>query len=145
MHHLHLSNKRRFIFIVFGLIFILSLLLKITTVILEHNNIYLYTDKVFHERHYYTLVFIAIVSVSIMLFVLLRKALLRIILVVLTLIVVFYSWLTSGWDYYEIYFTFVSPDGKHTVIIEECQWLLGGWSNVYEKTGRFLVKKLMVI
>ena len=39
-------------------------------------------------------------------------------------------------------FYFKSPNNKNTIIIEECSFLLGGWSNVYERKAIIFKKTI---
>lgn len=53
--------------------------------------------------------------------------------------------LTSWWLFGDCdprYYTFRSPDGAYTVIVEEESWLLCGWSNFYEPVCPGLMRKL---
>jgi hypothetical protein len=38
------------------------------------------------------------------------------------------------------YFYFQSPDNTKTLVVEECAWLLAGWSDFYVKRGIFIEK-----
>lgn len=40
------------------------------------------------------------------------------------------------------YFYFKSPDNVHTLVVEEDSFLLGGWSNFYERKGMIFIKDL---
>ena len=40
------------------------------------------------------------------------------------------------------YFYFESPSKSHTLVIEEDSFLLGGWSNFYERKGIIFIKDL---
>lgn len=40
------------------------------------------------------------------------------------------------------YFYFKSPNKSHTLVIEEDSFLLGGWSNFYERKGIIFIKDL---
>ena len=40
------------------------------------------------------------------------------------------------------YFHFKSPDRSHTLVVEEDSFLLGGWSNFYERRGLIFIKDL---
>ena len=40
------------------------------------------------------------------------------------------------------YFYFESPNKSHTLVIEEDSFLLGGWSNFYERKGLIFIKSL---
>ena len=40
----------------------------------------------------------------------------------------------------ETYYTFYSPDGRYSVVVEEWSWLVGGSVTLYERTSPFLVE-----
>lgn len=64
----------------------------------------------------------------------LKIKVLKIIITIVCILSIFTSCIFSRelWEEDKCYFEFNSPNNK-TIIIEECSWLQGGWSNVYQK------------
>ena len=130
--------------IVSGVVFLISLLSRIAFVVLKSKSIYFYTDKVFHETQQNFLIILLIVSGCAILFTLIAGKPLKIILVSLCLSTLLVNCAFTGgfWDSDKVYFTFTSPDNKYILIVEECSWLLGSWSNCYIKIHSNFVKDL---
>lgn len=69
----------------------------------------------------------------------------RVIVIILTLVILCYvgvNSLNTSWDPEREYYHKSSPLGGQEIIIEECSWLLGGWSNVYVKLSDHRIKRL---
>lgn len=63
-----------------------------------------------------------------------------VVVVCLTLIGVPYAWL-AGFITEPRYFTFSSPDGAHTIVVEEESFLLAGFGSVYKKENALFMSK----
>lgn len=63
-----------------------------------------------------------------------------VVVVCLALIGVPYAWL-AGFITEPRYFTFSSPDGVHTIIVEEESFMLAGFGSIYEKKNALFMSK----
>ncbi|MBE7055673.1 MAG: hypothetical protein E7392_06145 [Ruminococcaceae bacterium] len=107
-----------------------------------------------HELHVYFLgmdtsvvffILIALIVVSVFLSLVIKNHNKRMIIFISTLVMIgilFFSFFlcafTTGGDYY----TFSSPNKKHSIVIEEWMFLMGEGINVYERENMFFIRSL---
>ena len=128
------THQFKLFYFILGFIFILSYSCKLCLSYLSSKGIYLYYNKILTDDLLTFLVCIRIVTIFIFLSISLIRRKLKIITILLCTFSIFtvYSYNSGYWEANKAYFEFTSPNNK-TIIIEECSWLLGGWSNVYQK------------
>lgn len=143
MKYFNFTKKIKLLYVILGLIFILSISFKIVLSCLSSNNMYIYYNSIVNDEIQQYLLYVAIIVLCIFLVITLKikvqKIIISIVSIVFLLIISIYS--GGFWKADKIYFEFKSPY-NNTIIIEECSWLLGGWSNVYQKVSSNIICKL---
>lgn len=138
-----LSNKFKLLYIILSFIFLLSISCKIVLSYYSSNHVYLYFNKIANKEIQLYLLYVAVISSSILLVCLLKNKTQKIVTIIFSIFLIFvisissYGFLEADKNYFE----FKSPNNK-TIIVEECSWLLGGWSNVYQKTSTNIICRL---
>lgn len=142
--YIRFNIQRLPLLIVVAVILLLSLIFKTSIVILAINNYYLFLNGAIYYENQSAVYFFIIGSSFLGLFLILTKKWMKTVVVILCLVLLLYICAFNGglWESDKKYFCFDSPDKKNTLIIEECSWLLGGWSNCYIEVKPKLLKKL---
>lgn len=131
------------LYVILLFIIVVSIVGEIVLTCLTSSGIYLYYNGIINDDIQCFLLYIIVISLGVLLFIICISKTARIIIAAACgLLIVFLSMFTGGfWEADKTYFEFQSPDGK-TIVVEECGWLLGGWSNVYQKVDPHIVKEL---
>lgn len=128
------SKRFKLLYIILALVFLISISCKIVLSYLSSNHVYLYFNRIVNDEIQQYLFYIVIIILGIFLVSTLKIKALKIVITLVSIFSIFISSFFSGgfWEADKSYFEFKSPNNE-TIIVEECSWLLGGWSNVYQK------------
>jgi hypothetical protein len=132
--------KFNLFYIILAFIFFMSISCKIALSYLSSNNVYIYFNRIVNDQIQQYLLWIVIIVLGIFLIITLKIKVQKIIITIFCIIFILASFTFSGgfWEADKSYFEFKSPY-NNTIIIEECSWLLGGWSNVYQKESSNII------
>lgn len=135
--------KRAAIFLFAGL-FMLSFLFVCLLLFLSSRGIEFYNGEILNDRIRNVLYYLIAAGAGGSLFLLAKNWPLRVGAAVFFAVALFWCAIFTGdfWNPDSAYYTFSSPDGKKSVIVEECSYLLGGWCDVYVKSGPCFVTRL---
>ncbi len=137
------TNKYKMLYIVMASIILLSISFKIVLSCLSSKGMYIYFNRIINDELQQCLLYIIIVVLGIFLSITLKIKVQKIIIAIVCIIFLVAVSIFGGgfWEADKSYFEFKSPY-NNTIIIEECSWLLGGWSNVYKKVNSIIICRL---
>lgn len=139
-----LHGQRPLILISVILVLLLSMGWKVLVCILKSNGKYLFLNRMVYYDEHGVFNTIIVGAIGVILFFIFHNKKARVLISVLCISALLLSISVSNafWPPDREYFSFVSPDKRTTLIIEECSWLLGGWSNCYVEIKPYLLEKL---
>ncbi len=134
------SQKFKKLYIIFALLFLLSTFCKVILSYLSSINVYLYFNRIVNNEIQEYLLYIMIIVASIFLIFTIKIKVLKVVLIIACIFLIIVTYIFSGifGESDSTYFEFKSPNNK-VIVIEECSWLLGGWSNVYQKMSSNII------
>lgn len=121
----------------------LSITCKIIISNLSTNHMYIYSNRILNGEIQHYMSYSIFICLGVFLVITLKTKVAKIVSTIACsfIIIMIYGYTGGFWEPTKIYFEFQSPNNK-TIIIEECSWLLGGWSNVYQKIDSNIIYRL---
>ena len=137
------SKKRIPAYIALCVLIAISAGAKIVICVLSKQGKFIYFGTIISDNINMISLYALIIFFGSFILLILNNKIIKIITIVVCVVIIAFKSLFSGgfWEAEKKYFEYESPDYK-TIIVEECSWLLGGWSNVYFKESEYIIKKL---
>lgn len=131
------------LYIILLFIIVISIVGEIVLACLSTVKIYLYYNRIVNDDIQHFLYYVITITSGVLFFIICIRKTLRILISAACILIIYViSSFTGGfWEADKTYFEFQSPDGR-IIVVEECSWLLGGWSNVYQKADPHTIKGL---
>ncbi len=134
------SKKFKTLYIILALVFLLSTSCKVILSYLSASHVYIYFNRIVNDEIQQYLLYIMIIAASIFFIITFKMISLKIVTFIACIFLILVTFIFSGifGESDRSYFEFKSPTNK-VVVVEECSWLLGGWSNVYQKMSSNII------